>query len=725
MSSGGDEYDIVYTWETATGGRNTLRRNETTLPSGAVMDYDYRDAGGRHDADMSRVTSVDLGIRLVVSYAYNGVGQVVQMDYPEPDARSRRYGSTSGDYEDWDRFNRITSDDWTAYSGTATNFYDIDIAYDENSNITVIEDNVHDGFDVVYSMDELDRLTRAEEGDFVSGSISTTSRDQEWTLDQVGNWDVDKLDLDGDGFYTGTDEHNDDRTHNDVNELTARDTDDDGTNDFTLAYDAAGNLTDDGEEYKYEYDAFYRLRKVKNQSDALVAEHRYNGLGHRIGEHVDTDDDGDVDGSDEWRYFAYDERWRIVAHFLGSDTAPTEEFVHHAAGLDGRGGSSYIDLVALRERDTDDNGSREERMYYCQNWRADVSAIIDSNGEMYEWVKYSAYGVPFGLPGADTDSDGDCDATDISQIQTWDTSGPYDVRGDVDLDGDVDATDKTDAQARLDGNSLAWGMLSSIQSRIASSGHLQDNTTSIHSRHRVMGPALGRWTRRDPLEYIDGESMYSAMRLSPVRFADSYGTCAGECMPYMKGWITTVGCGGFMLVALIGAAEGDCDTGECSYMPGVQIRRDNGEKLKCGKSSGGGSQGDPSHPDYEDCAKWHPDDYPEYYGQGSMDPNITWQGPGFNNSTGSSQNYYSVPVSSTCGGGVTEFDLTMRRLPTGFPLNELVPACELRTIFLVRCTDCAEDCNSGRPLGSAVPRVSDSVGSQSFLDGSAFATAAD
>jgi hypothetical protein len=411
------------------------------------MDYDYRNAGGRHDADMSRVTSIDLGIRLVVSYAYNGVGQVVEMDYPEPDARSRRYGSTSGDYEDWDRFNRITSDDWTAYSGTATNFYDIDIAYDENSNITRIEDNVHDGFDVVYSMDELDRLTRAEEGEYSSGSgtITTTSRDQEWVLDQVGNWDEDKLDLDGDGFYTGTDEHHDDRTHNKVNELTGRDTDNDGTDDYTLVYDAAGNLTDDGEEYKYEYDAFYRLRYVKDQSNNVVAEHRYNGLGHRIGEHVDTDDDGDVDGSDGWRYFAYDERWRIVAHFLGSDTAPTEEFVHHDAGLDGRGGSSYIDLVALRERDTDDNGSLEERMYYCQNWRADVSAVIDGNGEMYEWVKYSAYGVPFGLPGADTDSDGDCDATDITQINTWDTSGPYDVRGDVDLDGGVDAADKSAA----------------------------------------------------------------------------------------------------------------------------------------------------------------------------------------------------------------------------------------------------------------------------------------
>jgi len=513
VSSGNDEYDIVYTWQTGELGRNTLRKNQTTLPSGAVLDYDYRLTSGRHDSDVSRVTVIKHGATMVASYQYNGVGQVVETDYLDCDIRSRRFGSTSGSYEDWDRFNRITTDDWTAYHGTATKFYDIDISYDENSNITVIEDNVHVGFDVDYTMDDIDRLTRAEEGTWGGSSISSRTRDQQWTLDQVGNWDVDKLDLDGDLNWNETGEHNDDRTHNDVNEITARDVDDDGTDDYTLSWDAAGNLTDDGEEYKYEYDAFYRLRKVKDQSENLVAEHRYNGLGHRIGEHVDTDDDGDVDANDEWRYFAYDERWRIVAHFLGSDSAPTEEFVHHAAGLSGRGGSSYIDLVVLRERDTDDNGSLEERMYYCQNWRADVSAIVDDAGEMYEWVKYSAYGVPFGLPGADTDSDGDCDSTDISQIQTWDASGPYDVRGDVDLDGDVDSTDNSIAQGRLEGVSLGRGNLSAIASRRSQQGRVTSKATGIEaSRFRNHSPKLGRWLERDPLEYIDGANQYAYQR---------------------------------------------------------------------------------------------------------------------------------------------------------------------------------------------------------------------
>jgi len=39
------------------------------------------------------------------------------------------------------------------------------------------------------------------------------------------------------------------------------------------AHDANGNLTDDGVNYTYEWDAFGRLRKVKS---ALIAPHRRN-----------------------------------------------------------------------------------------------------------------------------------------------------------------------------------------------------------------------------------------------------------------------------------------------------------------------------------------------------------------------------------------------------------------------------------------------------------------
>lgn len=60
------------------------------------------------------------------------------------------------------------------------------------------------------------------------------------------------------------------------------------SDDITLACDAVGNLTDDG-TYDDVYDAFGRLRQVKNQSNQLVEENWYNGLGYRIVVHNDVD----------------------------------------------------------------------------------------------------------------------------------------------------------------------------------------------------------------------------------------------------------------------------------------------------------------------------------------------------------------------------------------------------------------------------------------------------
>jgi len=79
----------------------------------------------------------------------------------------------------------------------------------------------------------------------------------------------------------------------------------------------------------------------------------------------------------------------------------------------GSDGSSYIDAVVLRQKDDNSgwlnaaDGTLEQRYYYCQNWRADVAAIVNASGEMMEWVTYSSYGVPIGLPAGDWDGNRD------------------------------------------------------------------------------------------------------------------------------------------------------------------------------------------------------------------------------------------------------------------------------------------------------------------------------
>jgi RHS repeat-associated protein len=538
-------YEVTYTWATASTGRNTIRKTAATLPSGATLTYNYISAGGRFDDAASRVTSIDHGVTSVVQYSYNGVGQVVTTDYRQPHIKWDLSQGTASAYPDLDIFSRVTSSRWTSDLTTDVDFFDVDISYDENSNITRVEDNIHlvpDAtpdpdyddhiFDWSYAMDGLDRLERAERGNWTGSAIASQQEDQTWTLDQVGNWDFVTLDLDDDDVYTGDGEYEDDRTHNDVNELTARDVDNDSTPDYTLVYDAVGNLTDDGEEYKYVYDVFGRLRKIKTQSNDLVAEYKYNGLAHMIAVHEDVDIDNDVDGNDPWFYPVHDERWRQVANYREDDDDPKEEWVNQDAGLDGRGGSSYINGVVLRNKDANNawtsasDGTLEERIYLCQNWRGDVSALIYANGDQVEQVRYSPYGTPFGLPGGDCNSDGDCDdgdTVDSDQIQAWIDAPAYDVRGDLDLDGDVDGTDKSSVQNAHSGTIMGNTVLSGRGNRRGFGGYLRRSSKTYHSRNRELVDSLGRWSTRDRLMFVDGPSLYLYVRGTPLVLVDPGG----------------------------------------------------------------------------------------------------------------------------------------------------------------------------------------------------------
>jgi RHS repeat-associated protein len=490
------------------------------------------------------LTFVNDGATALARYWYNGIGQVVSQQYDQPDVMWNLYGS-AGTYPDLDRFNRVVSSRWTKVPAVnpAFDFYSVALTYDRNSNITSADDSVHAGFDVAYTMDSVNRLTRAEEGTLGSGTISNRKRDEQWTLNHTGNWDRDKVDLNGDTDFVDANELDDTRTHNAVNELTARDTDSNASNNYTLSYDGSGDLTDDGQSYKYEYDAFLRLRKVKNQSNALVAEYRYNGLGHRIAVHEDTDTDGDVDANDKWYYDAFDERWRHLARFRESDSSPKEDFVPHQAGLDGNGASSYIDLVVCRNKDANtawtsaSDGTLEERIYHCQNWRADVSAIVAAAGTMKEWDKYSAYGIPFGLPGGDTDSDGDCDSTDVTQVQTWINGSQYNVRGDIDLDGDVDSNDKSTINGSFSGLTLGRGSISTsgTLNLRGFAGYEVDAAvrSNYNVRNRVYATSVGRWMQRDPKGYINGYNIYAYCDSNPYVRRDpsglDYMSCIEDC----------------------------------------------------------------------------------------------------------------------------------------------------------------------------------------------------
>ncbi|MCC6970107.1 MAG: hypothetical protein IT434_07770, partial [Phycisphaerales bacterium] len=327
------------------------------------------------------------------------------------------------------------------------------------------------------------------------------------------------------------------RTHNAANELLTRDTDSNSSVNYTLTHDAVGNLTDDGKDYSHVSDAFGRLRTVKNRGNsAVVAEYTYNGLNMRIGWHSDADADADVDANDPWYSFAMDDRWRIVATFRGSDTSPKELFAYHNAGANGRGSSSYIDSVILRNRDANTSwtssadGTLEERVYYVQNWRADVSAVLSDAGVVKEWVKYTSYGIPIRIDPADYNRDGFVNATDFDDY--GDDFDNARAEADVNFDGSVNGDDYDLFAEWFDAPSTAGRFTlsaSSVANRFGYAGYQHDPTfvgasrAIYHVRHRVYDAGLGRWTKRNPLGYVEGDSLYSYCYQYPLRWVDPSG----------------------------------------------------------------------------------------------------------------------------------------------------------------------------------------------------------
>jgi RHS repeat-associated protein len=152
-------------------------------------------------------------------------------------------------------------------------------------------------------------------------------------------------------------------------------------------------------------------------------------------------------------------------------------------------------------------------------------------------VSTTSYGVPIGIPGADTDSDFDCDSTDVTQIQTWIDASAYDIRGDVDLDGTIDAGDKNIAQNYLLGTTLGWKSLSAVGAKTGLAGYHYSNASGLHfSRARNLRSHLGHWDSRDPLIYLDSASLYEYVQSRPVSQRDALGTlsssvCSEACWP--------------------------------------------------------------------------------------------------------------------------------------------------------------------------------------------------
>ncbi|MEM9659525.1 MAG: hypothetical protein AAF961_14290, partial [Planctomycetota bacterium] len=296
-----------------------------------------------------------------VEYEYAGADRLVQTHYRVPKVTLPMMGVKGGgpkSYGAWDRFGRRVRTRWADSNGAVTLTDQFDHTYDYAGNrltrniVTSVTNYSSDVKDQVYTYDGLQRLKTFDQGTLSGTTISGTPKlQQNWTLDQLGNWEEFEDETNGDGTFDLEQE----RTHLDANEIDTI-TASPGTDWADPIYDKAGNMTTSPQpgslnnSYALKYDAWNRLVEVKN-GPTVVQANQYDGLNRRT-----IRDESGVGG--DKRHFFYLMDWQVleevneVSGVIGPD--PVAQYVYHP---------QYIDSIAMRLWD---NGSSVVDHYYLQ-----------------------------------------------------------------------------------------------------------------------------------------------------------------------------------------------------------------------------------------------------------------------------------------------------------------------------------------------------------------------
>ncbi|MFM7167290.1 MAG: hypothetical protein ACKO3T_18775, partial [Planctomycetaceae bacterium] len=165
----------------------------------------------------------------------------------------------------------------------------------------------------------------------------------------------------------------------------------------------------------------------------------------------------------EARHYYYTPSWQVVEERVGTSTSADRQFVW---------GLRYIDDLVLRDRDTDGNGTLDERRYCLQDGNWNTIALTSSTGTITERFSYDAYGVPTFLTSTGT--------VQAFSVTCWETL--Y-------------------AGYRWDG----------------------DPSRMYYVRNRFLLPYVGTWNKRDPLGYSSGLSLYELVSSSPESMVDGIG----------------------------------------------------------------------------------------------------------------------------------------------------------------------------------------------------------
>jgi len=429
---------VQYAYTEAASG-NHSRPESMTYPSGDEVVFGY---GSGVDDAISRLTTVSEGGGNVEVLCYLGLGTVVKRTHAETGVNLsylKQSGEADGEagdrYTGLDRFGRIVDQRWVNSSNTNLDRYQY--GYDRAGNRLFKDNTVISDLSEQYAYDALGQLTDYQQGT-PAGAVTSN---QSWDLDALGNWNT-----------VTTDSEEMTREHNAQNEITNI------GETTTLTYDANCNLTTDENEFQFRWDAWNRLVQVRDASDAVVARYGRDALGRRI-----TVEQGEMVTD---RYFSSE--WQLLEESI--DGATVRRHVWSPV---------YVDALVLRDRDTDGNGTLDERLYALQDANWNATALVSASGTVVEGYSYAPYG----------------------QATVRDGSG------------DVIA-----------GSVKDWVFLHQGGEQIASGDY--------DFRNRAYSPSLGRWLSNDPIGFeADDNNWYRYEGNDPGNRLDPEGLKGTAVLP--------------------------------------------------------------------------------------------------------------------------------------------------------------------------------------------------
>ena len=332
---------VGYNYTEMSGGANHSRLTGMTYPSGYSVAVNY--ASGL-DSNISRMTSLTDASGTLVASSYLGLGTVVVENRPQTDFAlshvlriPEALGDAGDQYTGLDRFGRVERMRWLKGSGTAVDWEAY--THDRNGNRLTAANLVNTAFDETYTYDALNQLL----------SFARGTRSQVWDYDSQGNFES-----------VTTNGVTETRTHNRQNEVT-------GVGSSSLTFDANGNMTTHETGRQFVYDAWNRMVAVKDSGGATLKTFGYDGQGWRVTEAVGT----------TTRDFYFTAGWQVAEEAVttGSTTKLNARYVW---------GGGYVDDLVYRQRDTDNDGILDERLWATHDANFNITALVNDLGTVVE-----------------------------------------------------------------------------------------------------------------------------------------------------------------------------------------------------------------------------------------------------------------------------------------------------------------------------------------------------